>query len=284
MTNLAPTPHDLLLPSLDSVLLLCNAGIGRPGEVHDLRVSVGRLRVALWVFRDQVGRSRRRKLDSQLRWLRHRLGPVREWDVLHDELLGSASPETPEAQIVDDEVARLRRRALRDGRQALAGHRVERLRTRLLAVRHRLIREPGETPDARALVQVARVALDRRMAGVAARVSNLDSGDEQAPHALRKQVRKLRYAAELLAPLFSEPAAGPFVAGLKGLQDRLGAAHDTLVHQQHLAELSDEARASALALAAQKTPAPQAQPGDPVPADDLRELALLRPFWVDPQE
>lgn len=284
MTNLAPTPNDLLLPSLDSILLLCNAGIGRPGEVHDLRVSIGRLRVALWVFREQVGRSRRKKLDSRLRWLRRRLGPVREWDVLHDELLASASPETPEVQIVGDEVARLRRRALRDGRRALAGHRVDRLRARLFAVRRRFIREAGETQDAGSLMQVARVALDRRIAGVAARVSNLDAGDEQAPHALRKQIRKLRYAAELLAPLFSAPAAEPFVAGLEGVQDRLGAAHDILVHQQHLAELGDDARALALALAAQKTPAPQTQPGDPVSVADLSELALLRPFWFDPPE
>ena len=75
-----------------------------------------------------------------------------------------------------------------------------------------------------------RSQLDRQWRKVRRRGAELAALDADAEHQLRIDVKKLRYAAEFLAPLHRRTAAASrFIAALKDLQEQLGVANDARI-------------------------------------------------------
>jgi triphosphatase len=58
------------------------------------------------------------------------------------------------------------------------------------------------------------------------RGKRIDSLDAEGLHELRKELKKLRYSVELLAPLHSGKRQRAFLKALKTLQDDFGALND----------------------------------------------------------
>ena len=56
-----------------------------------------------------------------------------------------------------------------------------------------------------------------------------DALDEEAQHRVRKQLKRLRYLAEFVAPLFARQAVERFLERLRPAQDALGLHNDTAV-------------------------------------------------------
>jgi CHAD domain-containing protein len=67
---------------------------------------------------------------------------------------------------------------------------------------------------------------------------DLASLEPAALHKIRLHAKRLRYAAEIFAPLCPGKATHRFIRGLSRLQDRLGALNDGAVAATMLAELA----------------------------------------------
>lgn len=271
----------LLVPLADEVLLACNPGLERVGEVHDLRVAVNRLRVALACLRELPGAPRGKSLRKTLRRLRDELRDLRDYDVLAGDLAAAAGPAVDAAGLRDllDAVQQRRQRALDQAQRQLRREHTDRLRRDLYALRHRLQRTTADTAALQARLRpLARRQLQQRLHKIRERARQIRDDDTQALHRLRLQIKKLRYGAELYAPLFARRGQPRFLATLARLQDTLGAAHDASVEHRQLTRLHRRLSAPARALldahgAAGLIPAP---PLDPQWRDDLLRL---RPFW-----
>jgi CHAD domain-containing protein len=76
------------------------------------------------------------------------------------------------------------------------------------------------------LSRVAKRLLGHQQNRALKRGRKAHSGDEADLHRLRIALKKLRYTAEFLAPLYPKRKVKQYVRRLRGLQERLGAIND----------------------------------------------------------
>jgi triphosphatase len=202
---------------------------GRDSEgVHQMRVGVRRLRAALSLFGDLLDPGAREELTGELRWLAAALAPARAWDVFLTELLppvarvlaGDAAMAPVEAAAME-----LREQGYAEARAAIGSQRYFALVLSLtlwLAEPPWISRVeadmPAETMAAEILDRRHRKV--RRLARVAADL------DETQLHALRLRFKKLRYAAEFLAPLFPDRPMKRYIKAISRPQKTLGNLND----------------------------------------------------------
>lgn len=207
----------LLAPAVERVLGRLGKNPERAEDIHTLRVSSRRLRVALWLFRDVVGRRRRGRLDRGLARLAAALGVVREWDVLIDSLAASSRNRT--------RWTNLRREAQAHARRTQEDRRGRRLRRRLRALRRRIARDPAFAAPLDRDAQ--ELAVERRVQGLQQRLLLAQDGSIVALHRLRLQVKKLRYTLELLGDAGAPPPQWEAaLSRLRDAQDILGQWND----------------------------------------------------------
>ncbi len=178
-----------------------------PEGVHHLRVAARRLRVFL-----ELGG--RRILDDDLRWLRDEAGAVRDIDVL----VAAGPPPALASWVSGHRPAAVARLA-----EAL---RAPRARGLGVALRHLA---PVPAKAARRATAVAARRVLRRGAALEADDAPLDT-----LHALRRAVRRLRYALELTSA---------DAVSVHALQDALGWLGDLRVALRTLSEWPGEAPA-----------------------------------------
>ena len=209
-----------------------------PEGVHQMRVAVRRIRAAL----KASGEPGLDDLQDELRWLGGVLGRIRDLDVLLGHLRAQA------ASLPDDERAaaeRLlsglveeRRRARRRMLDTFRGARYTALLRRLATL---VTAESNGHPVTRkkaapALLDV--VVKPHRKLSKAARALGADPADEQL-HALRIQGKRLRYAAELVAPVGGKPVRR-LIKATREFQDVLGDHQDTVVAEAEVRRLLAE--------------------------------------------
>ncbi len=252
-----------------------------PEGVHQMRVALRRLRSALKVFRPLADGPALREFDDGLKALARVLGPARDWDVFLSGLgqdLADALPNEPAVARLLDQGTRARDQAYQALRQVLdgPGFRLLLLQGMALAVL------PPWPPGARLapeapLPDFAAALLRKRWRRFRREGREIASLDDAARHELRLTGKRLRYAAELFAGLWSPRRARRFLRRLARLQDSLGAANDAAVAHDLVASLPRlpgfAAGAVAGFAAARLAPARQA-------ADESWEnLMLTEPFW-----
>jgi inorganic triphosphatase YgiF len=202
-----------------------------PEGVHQMRVAVRRLRAALSAFRDVLPDDRRKPLNKALRRLQVALGPARDWDVFVEETLEplQAQRDAPKAlSRFAERVTEARRRAYKAARRALASARYGRLQITLVRFAYTPIDHP---PAQRPTAAVAAELLRQRYETVLAAAGDDPSAlEEAAKHALRIDIKKLRYALDFFQSLFDPAAVKPWRSAAKKLQDCLGALNDATVH------------------------------------------------------
>jgi CHAD domain-containing protein len=210
---------------------------GGEEDLHQMRVAGRRLRVALPLFvRKPDGRRGRRSLGL-LRGLTRTGGISRDLDVsvalFEAELAKGVA--TPEDRILRRRLRAARTRGHARMAEALLDLEIARLRRdlRVLARRSdgvfavlRRIREMRDVQGAAALALIATLG---------------DRFDAPSLHRLRRQVRRLRYAAELSGALKGQDAVA--AADFRVLQDELGALHDTYVLSEWLRRQAESSRA-----------------------------------------
>ena len=209
-----------------------------PEGVHQARVATRRLRSHLRTYRAMLERDWCDGLREELGWLGDELGAVRDLDVLEERFRrhGSALPGE-DAGGLERVVDRVRRRrgASRDALLAsMRGTRYVALLDALVeaAANPRVLTEVADAPAADALG----VVMDAPWKHLRARCRSLGSDpDDAALHEARIRAKRVRYAAESLAPVFGKPARR-FARRAEVLQEVLGAHQDAVVAAAWLRE------------------------------------------------
>lgn len=203
---------------------------GDLGGVHASRVAVRRARSTLRTFGPCFADGALRPLDAALAAHAGRLGGVRDLEVLQGVLAAHASGAL--ADWLDGRIGIDLDHAWGEVSRAVAAERSDELPLRFAAAMSSVADRSVGGRDLAKLARKARRRAKRRLERA--------GGDPEALHDARKQVKRARYAAELLAdPVRSER----FTA----LQDVLGEHHDLVVAGRWLgaAELPSALRVDA---------------------------------------
>lgn len=220
---------DQILANLDAV-----ARSDDPEGPHQLRVALRRLRSALLVFGPTLAGPALDRLAEAARWLGHEVGAVRDLDVALADILGpelAAETAEPGFRMLAEALARHLATARAHLRETIAGRRAWLFQLDLaefVAARGWL--DPGDWDQtarlARPIGAVAEGALELRLGKVARRGEGIAGLGVEQRHALRKELKKLRYAVEFLSPLYPDRKVRPFLKQLKALQEIFGDMND----------------------------------------------------------
>ena len=202
--------------------------------MHGTRVAIRRVRSTLRVFAELLD-PRAVAMDGELRWLAALFGDVRDADVLRERLF-AALDDLPAEQVrgsvrdeLDQSIGSDRQAALRRWRHERDG---DRYRSAMAAL-DTWQREPplraGVNSEDVAHAASATLARARRRA-----MTRLASaGDDPVRlHRARKAVKRLRYAADLLAPVL--PEAAEVAERAARVQGILGDHQDLVVEAEFL--------------------------------------------------
>lgn len=228
---------------------------GLPEGVHQMRVAVRRLRAVLSAFAGLLPDDERRTLSAEAHWLADALGTARNLDVFGKSLIGAAP-----ADLVAGAGGAALAAAAEQRRQAAyaQANRAVRSRRYTALLLHLLRWFEGRRwrTDAAArgleepIGEIAPEVLDRRRRAVKRRSKGFAGQSVEQRHRLRIALKKLRYAAEVLAELYPPAAVERFAERLKRLQDDLGDANDVRVGRDIVADLAKRSAHGAAVAAA----------------------------------
>jgi inorganic triphosphatase YgiF len=222
-------------------------GTEEPEYLHQARVALRRLRSALGLFNRAFPRILFEDLVAELRWLGGCLGPARDWDVFATETLRvvcTAFPAEPGLHWLTERTAELRSAANTSARAAVASARYTVLLLKLTGV---FLREPWQELVDESAAALRAVALSEFAAGVLERRHKkalkgghgLGQLDAIALHALRIEIKKLRYAAEFFSTLYNKSAVREYLTTLADLQELLGGLNDAATIERLLEPLRE---------------------------------------------
>ena len=221
------------------------AGDGQgPIPVHQMRVATRRLRSALSIFKGVAACPGVTPLGPALKATAAALGLARDWDVFLDGTGAQAAALFPDDRRLQALLAAGRRRrtlAYAGLRTHLAGAPFRTL-TLSLACAAALRPWEGQDPAQDELLQAdtagfAAAVLARRMRQVRHAGRGLHGLPVAALHELRKDCKRLRYAAEFFQPLFPERRGRRFIRRLSAVQEALGLLNDGAAAAGLLAQL-----------------------------------------------
>jgi len=223
-------PEDAFRATLSDCLvqIAANAATLRAGRsvegLHQLRVAFRRLEVALGTFGREFRQDWLEELRSRAKILLGRLSPARDLDVFVGKLLneapGAGSAEGFPALRGCAEAAR---DAAWDGVSICITSTDFELFTGDIAA---LAQSQLPLTRRRRLSKTAARMLDRQVRRVKKRGKVAASREEADMHRLRIALKKLRYSAEFLAPLYPARDVKRYLKKLRGLQNHLGELND----------------------------------------------------------
>ncbi|CAN5151352.1 hypothetical protein BH10PSE6_BH10PSE6_17000 [soil metagenome] len=205
--------------------------------IHQTRVALRRPRAALGLFRGAVDGPTEgrvvRALAAEAKWLAGECAPARDLHVLLTETVEDVPPEVKRI------ANRLARTHYERASIALSGARCNGFDGQLTA----FVQAPPAAPSGR-LEDFGRSLLDQHHAKVERRGDRLKHLDGEQLHRLRIAIKKLRYAATFLQPVFASDEAKAYIEATVRLQGALGAMNDCAVAGQMLDDIAVAARPS----------------------------------------
>lgn len=275
--------------------LLANEPAARTGKeegVHQMRVALRRLRVALQLFRSMLPEAERGWVRGEVKWLASALGRARNWDIVNGLI------RRVRAGMVDDhDLAALERAAERERRRAydglrgvLATRRYTQFTLGLMGwIETRAWRRPGALETSILQVSVvgklADEVLERRYRKVRGRARNFDRLGTVGRHRLRIALKKIRYAAESFASIYAGKAVHRYIRHVETLQDGLGQLNDIASSERLLRNLVQQRPSQALIRAdalVRGWCAHVALECEPALKKGLKRLKKAEPFWRRP--
>lgn len=192
--------------------------------LHQARIGLRRLRSALVLLRPMLADDRYERLRAELKWMAVTLGQTRNIDVLIAHFRHEPVPKASRAA---------RRTAYAQVRAALATPRWRALMrdmTEWLTAGAWLTKPEGSSLRDEPIARCAASILDRTWKRLKRRGRNLSDLDDHARHRVRIAAKKLRYAAEFFARLYTGKTAErrrrAFGKAIEKLQDGLGELND----------------------------------------------------------
>ena len=237
---------DIILVNRDGVMAETDTEF-----LHDLRVAVRRTRSSLAQMRQVFPAPVVEHFKREFRWLGSVTGPVRDFDVLLEDLprrtaiLGSDDRRA--LQPLTELIVKRRAKSQAELVDALNSRRFAKLTqswSEVLATESEA--RPLGANTRRPVLALVRARGARRHAKLLARGTKLlergSSGPEAGPalHALRIEAKKLRYLLECFRSLFSPAPVTDAIRRMKRLQSVLGDFNDNVVQEQMLRSLADE--------------------------------------------
>jgi inorganic triphosphatase YgiF len=228
---------------------------GDPEGVHQMRVGLRRLRAAMSLFAALLHDPQTVTIKAELKWLAGELGPARELEVLVQRVapMKRRRRRWRGMPSLSHELAEQRDAALKRAQDAVKSARFRSLTFDLTAwlqtgqwtdPQDDLVRDRGDLP----IAAYAAEQLTRRWRKVRKEGKALAKLDARSRHKLRIQTKKLRYAGEFFASLFSNKRMVKrrkrYLAALERLQDGLGDLNDIAVHEKHIAAMGVHHRRS----------------------------------------
>lgn len=211
-----------------------------PEAVHDFRVALRRIRSALRVHRKGLEPAFEARVAPGLRWIAARAGAVRDLDVLATDTLPAiegrlgASPGRAFVRRLEYERA-LRRDSLR---RALASRRY----AKLIADLEGWAGSPESAPKPRRLRAFAARVLQRQHRRVVRVARRPEAATPRGRHRVRIEAKRLRYALQGYASIFTGRDAARYEKRLGEMQEDLGRANDAVVARRCLARLKPGAK------------------------------------------
>ena len=267
-----------------------------PEAVHQMRVSLRRMRSALSVFRRLIASERCQWARDELKWLASSLGPARDWDVFGMDILDPVDGFGVDAAAIDElriGVEAQRKAAYVAVRETLESPRYTRFLIGMsqftVTERWRPIvasdSDPLEKPIKSVSDAILRRAL-RRLMGVGKRLGKMSI---EQRHDVRIELKKFRYATDFLHSLYPKNQVRPFMKSLSRMQDQFGHLNDVAIAKDLLAELTSEkglsptARRSRLYGAGQVVAwhARGVKDSEVDFLNDWTALKRARPFWAN---
>jgi triphosphatase len=216
--------------------------VSGPEPVHQMRVALRRLRSAVTVFRGPLDCPELQAANAGLKALSARLGPTRDWDVFLGETAPAVSAVFPDEPRLARLIAAGKRRrrdchaALRDFLRSAEFRQLGIALAWLAGARTWYPALPEGAEQLVSLPDFAAGVLDRRLRKLV-RVDDLAGLDAVELHGLRLKAKRMRYAAEIFAPLYPGKAVRRFIQRLAAVQDALGVLNDRTTAEKLLAEL-----------------------------------------------
>jgi CHAD domain-containing protein len=212
-------------------------------EIHATRVATRRYRSVLRVFADLFDPEQASALDRELAWYAGLLGAVRDREVLSRHLAQTLASLPAE---LDPAPARARLDEYLAGQQGDAKRALLRqMRSKrylaLLATLHAWQQRPALTDAAARPPHDVAAYLDRTSHTLVKRLDRArrPAATDEALHRARKAGKRVRYAAELAAPVVGKPARRAVKRATK-LQDIFGEHQDSIIASDLLLSLSGD--------------------------------------------
>ncbi|HEY2446277.1 MAG TPA: CHAD domain-containing protein [Rhizomicrobium sp.] len=218
--------------------------------LHQLRVGLRRLRVALVSFGGEFRTPEFEAIKLRARVLANQLAAARDLDVFTGELLDPAANANGAQEafaVLRARADAARARAWSDAVLRVAGPGFRIFMTDLADIVDRgtwpvaLAHGMGASKSVGAFEAPARRIAERmlthRQRQACKRARDLETLSVADRHQLRISLKKLRYTAEFFAPFFEHARVEKFVRRLSRMQDILGALNDVAVAKKTLDEL-----------------------------------------------
>ncbi len=208
-----------------------------PEWLHQMRVSVRRLRSDLRTFAHIIGDEDAAAMRARLRWLARTLGFVRDADVLLERMRELGKLLAPEDAAAVERLGGTVKANRGAAHRRLLGVLRDGTYLDLLDALAALCRRPslGDHPRQEILA-----AVEQQWRKLAKAAKTLDAtAPDPALHALRIKAKRCRYAADVAAAVGGR-AARRFSARVARLQTVLGVVHDSALHAAEMRALPHE--------------------------------------------
>jgi inorganic triphosphatase YgiF len=232
------------------------AWCGSAEGVHQMRVAIRRLRAALVLFKPHLEPHATARFEDELRRLGQVFGAARDWDVFCLEMLpgafstaGAGSWRDLLAPPAEAKREAAHRQVTRELDSPAFTTLVLGLAAWVEAGREHL----GVVGDAALDDRIGRLAgclLDRLAQKVDRRARHLGQSSDAERHALRKSLKKMRYAVDDLRAIYPADDTAAYQRGCKRLQQVLGRLNDAVTATALAFRLSEGARADLAGAAA----------------------------------
>ena len=204
--------------------------LGSAEGLHQMRVSCRRMRSDLKTFASLVDEDWAQDLAGDLKWIGDVLGKVRDLDVITDRLHASSKDIEHQLSLLFEALAQQQQTARRSVTAALKSKRYLDLLERLVAAAGQPVTtEKAQRPCQEVLLPLV-ASRWKKLAG-AAKTATSEVSDEVL-HDIRIKTKKVRYAAEAVAPALGKKNGNDlfaFAEKVASLQDVLGVHQDASV-------------------------------------------------------